>query len=345
MPREAISNRRGNTALCRLIGSRVPHSLTPATWSILVVVEESAAVPETEILRVLAPGGVARVKEGDGWRTVKKARPDTIDEWTHFLHDAGNNAVARDSEVGPPRCLQWVAPPLWLRSHETPSGFQSLVSSAGRVFYFLDEGIVGITDQRLPERWALLCRDAFNGKLIWRRPLAAWGWPEWATEKFAGVDWTEIRGGRTVVPVETQRRLVADGDRIYATLGFQSPLVILDAATGQQIAAVPETGAVKEILASEGTVIVTSRPDRPDTARRRGKAATSSALLSAVDGQTGKLLWREGNAADPGFVRGGRRRPCRVSGRYGTGLSGSGYGFACLAQGGLACEGPQFDRV
>jgi hypothetical protein len=29
-----------------------------------------------------------------------------------------------------------------------------------RTFYILDEGMIGIADQRLPERWALLCRDA-----------------------------------------------------------------------------------------------------------------------------------------------------------------------------------------
>lgn len=280
----------GPVSVDRLAGSSLPYADNLVN---LVVSDTPSAVPEAEILRVLVPGGVAYLQEGDTWRNLHKPRPDTIDEWTHFLHDAGNNAVARDSEVGPPRCLQWVAPPLWLRSHETPSGFQSLVSSAGRVFYFLDEGIIGITDQRLPERWALLCRDAFNGKLLWRRPLAAWGWPEWAFDKFAHTDWTDIRGGRTVVPVENQRRLVADGDRLYATLGYQAPLAILDAATGAPIAVVEQTGPVKEILASDGIVVATSRPDRPDAARRRGKAATGTALLTAVEGRTGKLLWQQ----------------------------------------------------
>ena len=35
--------------------------------------------------------------------------------------------------------------------------------------------IVGITDERLPSRWSLVCRDAFNGKLLWKRPLGPWG--------------------------------------------------------------------------------------------------------------------------------------------------------------------------
>ncbi len=63
-----------------------------------------------EVMRVLAPGGVACVlrKESPGqrngkWKKFVKAWPDNIDQWTHFLHDASNNAVANDSVVGPPR--------------------------------------------------------------------------------------------------------------------------------------------------------------------------------------------------------------------------------------------------
>jgi len=189
----------------------------------LVVADKLDGVSMDEVLRVLVPNGVALI----GGKKTVKPRPGDIDEWTHYLHDAGNNAVARDKRVDAPRSLQWMAPPLWLRSHETPSGFEALVSGGGRVFYIFDEGIVGITDQRLPERWALLCRDAFNGKLLWRRSIEKWGWPEWAPDKFSGTDWTLIKGGRTVVPGENQRRLVADGDRLYVTLSYNAPLSIL----------------------------------------------------------------------------------------------------------------------
>ncbi len=67
---------------------------------------------------------------------------------------------------------------LGLRSHETPSGVQAMVSAAGRLFHFFDEGLVGVTDQRLPERWSLVARDAFNGKLLWKRSIDLWGWPK-----------------------------------------------------------------------------------------------------------------------------------------------------------------------
>jgi SAM-dependent methyltransferase len=201
-----------------------PHPRLPYADNLvnLIVSEAPGSVPQAELLRVLAPGGVAYLKRDGKWTKTVKPRPNDIDEWTHFLHDAGNNAVADDTRVGPPRSLQWMAGPLWLRSHETPSGFQALVCGGGRIFYILDEGLVGITDQRLPERWAVLCRDAFNGKLLWRRPIASWGWPQWATGRFQNSDWTTITGGRTVVPNENQRRLVIDGDRLYATLDYRA---------------------------------------------------------------------------------------------------------------------------
>ncbi len=281
----------GKVAVEQWTGPRLPYADNLVN---LVVSENLGEIPTSEVLRVLVPNGVAYVKQGGAWTKTVKPRPATIDEWTHFLHDASNNAVARDSVVGPPRSVQWTAGPLWLRSHETPSGFEAMVIGGGRVFYLLDEGIIGITDQRLPERWALICRDAFNGKLLWRRPVEPWGWPQWAVEKFQGIDWTVIRGGRTVVPDENQRRLVADGDRLYATLGYQSPLSILEAATGRTLATVEGTSPVRQIVANDGIVVVYSEPPEASVLKRRGKEAEASPnCLIAIRGATGDVLWRK----------------------------------------------------
>ena len=151
--------------------------------------------------------------------------------------------VAADTQVGPPRSLQWVAPPLWLRSHETPSGIEGLVSSAGRIFYFLDEGLIGITDQRLPERWSLVCRDAFNGKLLWKRPVGRLGLARVGRRQVCGhgLDGNPRRPHRGA-----RREPAAAGGRrrpLYATLGFRSPLSILDAASGEVVATVEGTRA------------------------------------------------------------------------------------------------------
>ena len=45
-------------------------------------------------------------------------------------------------------------------------------------------------------------------------------------------DWRRMPSQRLRLPVAVPRRLVAAGDRVYVTLGYQAPLTALDAATG-----------------------------------------------------------------------------------------------------------------
>ena len=101
----------------------------------LLVAADLGDVAMDEVRRVLAPGGVAMVA---GKKTVKP-RPDTIDEWTHHLYGPGGNAVGHDTEVGPPRHLQWTAGPLWARSHGWTPSVSAMVSARGRFFAICDE--------------------------------------------------------------------------------------------------------------------------------------------------------------------------------------------------------------
>jgi outer membrane protein assembly factor BamB len=259
----------------------------------LIVVQDAGNVTMTEIMRVLAPSGAACVERDGVWNKTVKARPGNIDQWTHFLHDASNNAVAEDTVVGPPRSLQWIAPPLWLRSHETPSGIQASVTGGGRLFYFFDEGLIGITDEHLPDRWSLVCRDAFNGRMLWKRPIESWGWRQWSLERYEGKDWTMLSGARTDVPNVNQRRIVADGERLYATLSYRAPMSILDAATGNVIATLDETKGTSEILVSDGIVVAYTEQESDAAARRRGAKNETKAALIAVSSSTQKVLWNK----------------------------------------------------
>ncbi len=278
----------GPVSVEQFSGSRLPYADNLVN---LIFVQDPGGITRSEAMRVLAPGGVACIRRGGQWRTAAKPWPGNIDQWTHFLHDASNNAVAKDDVVGLPRNLQWVAPPLWLRSHETPSGIQSPVHSDGRMFYFFDEGLIGITDQRIPDRWSLICRDAFNGRQLWRRQLGPWGWTQWNPEQYEGKDWTTLRGKRTDVPSENQRRIVADGDRLYVTLSYRSAMSILDSATGRTISTVEATDAAREILVSDGIAVVYSQETPDGSAKRRGARDTTDGTLVAVNGKTSKVLW------------------------------------------------------
>ncbi|HOD80856.1 MAG: Serine/threonine-protein kinase AfsK [Planctomycetes bacterium ADurb.Bin126] len=293
----------GPVSIGRWDGGRLPYAESLVN---LLVVDDAARAGRDELLRVLAPGGVLLERQDGKWRRTVKPRPADIGEFTHFLGDSGNNAVARDTQAGQPRRLQWLADPLWLRTHEIPSGVQGLVAGGGRVFYIHDEGLVGIADQRLPERWALYCRDAFNGKLLWRRPVGPWGWTEWARARMEDKDWTVLSGLRTIVPDENQRRLVADGDRLYTTLGYLAPLSILDAATGEVLHTVKDTSPARQIVAADSLVIVYSQSRaeqheeaKPLDKKAKGKKArpvrsdADGGSLRAVNAQTGQILWHK----------------------------------------------------
>ena len=179
----------------------------------LIVADGRTGVPTQEIMRVLAPLGVAVI----GGRKTVKPWPEGIDEWTHYLHGADNNAVAADRVAAQPRSLQWVSHPRWGRSHEELASMSAAVTSKGRVFFIVDEA--PLASIRFLGDWKLVARDAFNGTLLWKRDV-----PQWNDHL------RHFRSG----PAHLPRRLVAVGDRVYATLGLAAPVVALD-VTGREV--------------------------------------------------------------------------------------------------------------
>lgn len=259
-------------------GTRLPYA--EDLVNAVIVSRGPATLPDREILRVLAPGGGALIEDDKaptGWRVLRKPRPDDIDEWTHYLHGPGNNAVARDARVAPPNALQWDAPPKFSRSHEHDTSMPAMVTAGGRVFYIVDEGPPGITDERLDEKWFLIARDAFNGVELWRCPMPEWGWRQWDPERSGG-DWSAKDNLRIHLPVTLARRLVAVGDRVFVTLGYQAPVSVIDAATGIILRTCNQSENTQEILFPEGRLLLLVR------------TATQQRLLCS-DPDSGAILW------------------------------------------------------
>jgi outer membrane protein assembly factor BamB len=264
----------------------------------LVVAEDLGAVTMDEVLRVLAPNGVAYVKRGDQWSKEVKPAPSDLDEWTHYMHDASGNAVSQDTVVGPPRRLQWVGSPRWGRHHEHMSSVSAVVSSRGRVFYIFDEGSRAAI--HLPAKWKLIARDAFNGTILWKRDVPLWYTHLWP-----------LKAGPAFLP----RRLVAVGDVVYATLGLDQPLVALDAVTGETIRSYGQTGATEEILYSEGVLFLLVDPTPPGPDRYTWKNPVcwdedqrvdkerpwdqKERHVLAVDAESGETLWETKSAVAP----------------------------------------------
>ena len=269
----------GKVSVARLRGKTLPYTDNLVN---LLVCEKPGLVPQAEIMRVLAPKGVAYVKAAGGWKKVVKPWPADIDEWTHWLHGPDGNAVGNDRVVGPPRRLQWTAGPLWSRHHDTVPSTAAMVTANGRLFYISDEAPPGL-DGRLPDKWFLVARDAFNGILLWKRPIAKWGWRQWSGT------WL----GRFNQPIQIHKRVVAAGDRVYATLGFHAPLSVLDAATGKIIRTYQGTEWTDEILYRDGLLVLAL--DKDDKSPTQGGKNPVHKSVCVLDARTGKILWKKGD--------------------------------------------------
>jgi len=287
--REHISslNLYGKVSVDQLKGNQLPYIDNLVN---LVVSEDPGMIPTDEILRVLAPNGVAYIKKAGKWAKTVKARPKEIDEWTHYLHDASGNAVAHDSVVGPPRRMQWVGSPRWARSHEHSASLNALVSANGRIFYIMDEG--PRDSIQLPPRWFLTARDAFNGTILWKRNI-----PKWYNHLFP------LKSG----PARLTRRLIAIGDEVYTTLGIDAPLSAIDAATGETIRTYAGTKTVEELVFADGVLLLVVNPDREpvdykqenancwterDRASKRWGWDETVDELVAINTKTSEVLWR-----------------------------------------------------
>jgi outer membrane protein assembly factor BamB len=268
----------GKVAVDRFDGKRLPYVDNLVN---LVVAEDLGDVPMSEVMRVLCPNGVAYIKNAGEWKKTVKPRPKEMDDWTHFLYDATNNAVSHDTAVDMPYHLQWTEGPRWARSHDHLASMSAAVSAGGRLFYIMDEGLTAAVT--LPSKWTLIARDGFNGVVLWTKPIGPWE--------------GHLRGFRSG-PAELPRRLVAIGQRVFVTLGYGKPVTALDAATGNIAKTYEGTDGTLEIVYANGVLyLVTGRIDLAELQKRRGASpAPYQKRLLAVDADTGAILWEKADS-------------------------------------------------
>jgi len=288
--RQYIQSKRlyGPVSVDRLGGDRLPYVDNLVN---LIVIEDHEDVSMDEIMRVLVPNGVAYRRDGDTWSKTLKPWPPEMDEWTHYLHGPDGNPVADDSAVGPPTRLQWVGNPRWARHHDHMASMTSLVSARGRLFYILDEGPTASI--QLPPNWQLIARDAFNGTILWKRPVGQWNTTQYP-----------LKSG----PAHLLRRLVAVEDRVYVTLGIDAPVTALNGATGTTVRMYEGSEHTREILVSDGVIFLVAdkAPSRLPEYRRTDTYVWANSnhanpewgwhkevrKVLAYDVDSGRLLWQ-----------------------------------------------------
>lgn len=261
-----------------------------------LLVVEDPAVSKEEMDRVLAPLGVAMVRKNGAWEKTVKAWPTGMDEWTHYAYDSKGNTTSKDLLVGPPTRMQWVGNPRWSRHHDRMSSVSAKVSSGGRIFYIMDEGSrISIL---MPAKFMLIARDAFNGTILWKKPI-----PQWSTHLWP------LKSG----PTQLTRRLVSIGDKVYVTMGIAAPISCLDAATGEVIREYPQTAGTEEILYRDGTLYALANQEpwrlneefavKAQSDQKRVETEFNwdgkPRNLFAIEAETGKTLWKKEDRIAP----------------------------------------------
>jgi len=266
----------GKVSVDQFDGKRLPYTDNLVN---VIVVSGECQVASEEIARVLAPGGVRLFLNRQSAienRKWIKSRPKNVDEWTHYLYDASNNAVSKDTVLDPPASLQWVTGPKFSRSHEHLASLSAAVASGGRLFSLEDVG--PIESVAFPPAWFLVARDAYNGITLWKRKMGPWEW-----------HLREFRHG----PPQLTRRLVAVDNRVYVTLSYGGPVEAIDAATGETVTAFKGTEGAEEVVFIDGMLLLAVGDAKPmlKADARRGAPAGVTRRVLAMDATSGEVLW------------------------------------------------------
>ena len=206
-----------------------------------------------EILRVLAPTGVAWVKCDDTWEAWHPEPDRDTDVWTHKWYDATGNAVSKDQRIKTPNALRWIAGPQSDVGARPQQGFRVNDGLAVVEWEFTSEG----PRQR---RQFLVARDAFSGVVRWTRDSGP----------IAPADY---------LASDPYKLVVLEDGTIYTALHEGSRIVAIDAKTGTDLRtyeqSVPVSSQVRWFIAVyKGRLI-----------------QTAGSEVRVIDTATGKLNW------------------------------------------------------
>ncbi len=119
----------------------------------------SAALPETEIMRVLHAGGIAIA----GGRVMVKPVDSRVDQWRHPYHGPDNNVVSQDLVASLPGELRF-------QTHPTFAAMPNqTLFAGGRMFFFT--GHIAFHEREEPLLNKLTVINAYNGLQLWSRSL------------------------------------------------------------------------------------------------------------------------------------------------------------------------------
>ena len=258
--------------------------------NVMVVMDSAkaaaAGLTAAETARCMAPyGRLVTCAGGKIGKIQEIPLPKAMDIWTHRYHGADGRPVSTDATFDLPVGFRWNAGlPMNFdnpeRSANRYSATRGLVLNDGRCFT-----ISTVVAENLGAGWKskygtdqyLTCRDAFNGRLLWRKRIGA-----------------TYYGG---LYIENLAPLISIGRHVYVA-GENGKMLVIDTRTGKTLRELPTAYIPGVISASEGIVVTATWKGGKSMGsvrrydRRRMDWAIATGTVEAYDDKTGKKLWK-----------------------------------------------------
>ena len=140
-------------------GSLASIHLADNVADAILVAVSAGRLHDAELLRTLRPKGTAWIGE----RQLTKPLPEGIDDWSHPFHGPDNNPQSNDQLVRGEFRTQFLAEPTF-----SPMPEQT-VAAGGRLYKVMGH----IAHKANQNEWlnTLLCINAYNGTILWRREV------------------------------------------------------------------------------------------------------------------------------------------------------------------------------
>jgi outer membrane protein assembly factor BamB len=246
-----------------------------------LVAIKDGTLPLAELKRILVPGGVVALSNApdstaaDGAK-LKLAKLDGPEGWV--LLRKGPGPVG---EFGPSDALRWRAGSRWQRIMY--NDFQSVAFGGGKLLYRETVSRLGGGS-----RFELVCRDAYNGRTLWKIEEPA----------FTSVDWRKYLRSRMGAAIGS------DG-KVYTGLG--KDFVCLDAQTGKLLSTIAKGGRPGQVVIHKDKYLLAGGRIRDiETGKELGKyrggriaitgdvvyATNMGKRVAAYQIPDGKVLWR-----------------------------------------------------
>jgi len=125
----------------------------------VIVAGSETGIPESEVLRVLRPGGIALING----KEMVKPFPGGMDDWSHPYHGPDNNPQSGDMIARAPYLTQFLAEPYYAPLT------QVAVASGGIVFKAF--GNIAFHEREEALLNSLVAFNGYNGTMLWKRKL------------------------------------------------------------------------------------------------------------------------------------------------------------------------------